>query len=221
MGRYGPGPQAYNFPLPLPGMVCQEHHWHDYPQPLQDQTTKILMPAPTAMSPVSHPPPTVPIAPIATQSAPQLRAMQRPPTVPMDVQQPQQTITSTANLHCYSQLILKPARYEHAVKQIAQQQEEIESPKAHKICMMDELNVGRTPPPSTSRTKRCKTPRECTVKCCEQRATKQKDWHTPGHASSTTGLTMLQKVTQTKHSDTQTNTAQFGATVTNAEGIPF
>uniref|UniRef100_A0A915I9A7 Uncharacterized protein n=1 Tax=Romanomermis culicivorax TaxID=13658 RepID=A0A915I9A7_ROMCU len=66
--------------------------------------------------------------------------LQLPWMVPMDVQQPQQPSMSTANLDCYVQLIRKPAWYEHSVKWKNQQQEEVESHKAHKTCTMDELH---------------------------------------------------------------------------------
>uniref|UniRef100_A0A915J2P3 Uncharacterized protein n=1 Tax=Romanomermis culicivorax TaxID=13658 RepID=A0A915J2P3_ROMCU len=67
-------------------------------------------------------------------------AMQLPPMVPMDVQPLQQLSTSTPNLDRYGQLIHKPAWYDHLVKRKTQQQEEVESRKAHKTCMTDELH---------------------------------------------------------------------------------
>uniref|UniRef100_A0A915JYS2 Uncharacterized protein n=1 Tax=Romanomermis culicivorax TaxID=13658 RepID=A0A915JYS2_ROMCU len=42
--------------------------------------------------------------------------MQPPPMVPMDIQQPQQPSTSTAQLGKHSQPIPKSARYEYLIK---------------------------------------------------------------------------------------------------------
>uniref|UniRef100_A0A915L5B3 Uncharacterized protein n=1 Tax=Romanomermis culicivorax TaxID=13658 RepID=A0A915L5B3_ROMCU len=92
--------KAYNFLPPPHGMVCPEHHWRDYPQWLQDQITEILMPSRTPINAIAQLPPMVLMASIATQLAPQPSTMQRPPTVPMDVQQGPQPSTSTANLDC-------------------------------------------------------------------------------------------------------------------------
>uniref|UniRef100_A0A915I0R1 Uncharacterized protein n=1 Tax=Romanomermis culicivorax TaxID=13658 RepID=A0A915I0R1_ROMCU len=90
---------------------------------------------------------------IATQSAPQPSTMQPPLRMPIDIQQPQQPSTSTANLDRYGQLISKRARYEHSVKQKTQQPEEIESGKAHKARRTDEPHACCTSSASTSRTK--------------------------------------------------------------------
>uniref|UniRef100_A0A915J4L4 Uncharacterized protein n=1 Tax=Romanomermis culicivorax TaxID=13658 RepID=A0A915J4L4_ROMCU len=75
----------------------------------------------------------------------------------MDVQQPQQPSTSTANLDLYGQLICKPAWYEHSVIWKTQQLEEVESPKAHKTGTIDEPHTQRKLRPSMSRTERRKT----------------------------------------------------------------
>uniref|UniRef100_A0A915HRK6 Uncharacterized protein n=1 Tax=Romanomermis culicivorax TaxID=13658 RepID=A0A915HRK6_ROMCU len=163
------------------------------------------MPAPTAIAAISQPPPVVPMALNATQSAPQPSTMQLLPMLPMG--KLQQLSTSTANLDRYSQPIPKPAQYEHSVKQKTQQQEEVQSRKAHKTCMRDEPHSRRRPLPSTSHTQCDKTPSEHRVKHSEQRA-KQKYRHTAGHATSTTSMTAQSKVMPTKHPGTQMKTAQ-------------
>uniref|UniRef100_A0A915JJE7 Uncharacterized protein n=1 Tax=Romanomermis culicivorax TaxID=13658 RepID=A0A915JJE7_ROMCU len=99
-----------------------------------------------------------------------------PLMVPMDVQQPQQPSTSTAKLNRYGQPICKPAPYEHSVKRETQQQEEIESHKAHKACTTDKPHLCCTPLPSTSRTKRGKMTVEHMVKFGEQRAKQKAGW---------------------------------------------
>uniref|UniRef100_A0A915IDM4 Uncharacterized protein n=1 Tax=Romanomermis culicivorax TaxID=13658 RepID=A0A915IDM4_ROMCU len=147
------------------------------------------------------------MASIATQSVPQLMAMQLPLMVPMDIQPRQPPSISTSNLNGHGQLIHKPARYEHLVKWKTQQQEEVESCKAHKTRTTDELHAQRTPPPSTSHTECSKTPSKPTTRCREQWA-KQKERQTVSQTSSSTGATVQRKVRPTKHSGTQTKTAQ-------------
>uniref|UniRef100_A0A915K416 Uncharacterized protein n=1 Tax=Romanomermis culicivorax TaxID=13658 RepID=A0A915K416_ROMCU len=77
--------------------------------------------------------------------------------VHIDVQQPQQPSTSTANVDLYRQLICKPAWYEHPVIWKTQQLEEVESPKAHKTGTIDEPYTQCKLPPSRSRTECRKT----------------------------------------------------------------
>uniref|UniRef100_A0A915K8H0 Uncharacterized protein n=1 Tax=Romanomermis culicivorax TaxID=13658 RepID=A0A915K8H0_ROMCU len=129
-----------------------------------------MTPAPAAQQQL----PSVPWAPITTQSAPQRMARQLLPMVPMDIQLLQTPSTSTPNLDHYGQQIRKPAWYKHSVKQKTQQQEEVESHKAHKTRMMDELHAQRTLPPSTSLTEHNKTLSQRTIRCCQQWA-KQKE----------------------------------------------
>uniref|UniRef100_A0A915IR45 Uncharacterized protein n=1 Tax=Romanomermis culicivorax TaxID=13658 RepID=A0A915IR45_ROMCU len=140
--------KAFNFLTPLPGMVCPEHHWHDYPQPLRNQITKILMPdaAVTPAAPQQMPP--VPTDPIVAQPAPQLMPTKLPLMELMDVQKPLQPSTSTAQLDRHSQLIQTPTHYKHLIKRKMKQEEDVEYPKAHKAPIMDEPPARCTPPPS-------------------------------------------------------------------------
>uniref|UniRef100_A0A915IIU5 Uncharacterized protein n=1 Tax=Romanomermis culicivorax TaxID=13658 RepID=A0A915IIU5_ROMCU len=123
--------REYNFLPLLSGMVFPEHHWQDYLLLLCNQITEILIPTTTTPPIMLQQMPLAPTALIVAQSAPHPIAAQPPPTVPMDVQQPQQPSTSMANLDKYGQLICKPAHYEHSIKQKTQQ-EEVESSKAYK-----------------------------------------------------------------------------------------
>uniref|UniRef100_A0A915I3A1 Uncharacterized protein n=1 Tax=Romanomermis culicivorax TaxID=13658 RepID=A0A915I3A1_ROMCU len=91
--------------------------------------------------------------------------------------------------------------------QFTQQQEEIESRKAHKAPTIDEQHGQCTPPPSMSHTERSKTRSQHTTKHCEQWA-KQKEQQMAGQASSATGATAQLKVTLTKRSSIQTKIAQ-------------
>uniref|UniRef100_A0A915L2Y3 Uncharacterized protein n=1 Tax=Romanomermis culicivorax TaxID=13658 RepID=A0A915L2Y3_ROMCU len=108
--------KAYNFAPRPPSMSFPEHHWRDYPLPLHDQITEILIPATTAPRAVPQQMPLAPMAPIVAQLAPQPIAAQLPLTVLMHVQQPQQPSTSTTSLDKHSQLIHKPTHYEHSIK---------------------------------------------------------------------------------------------------------
>uniref|UniRef100_A0A915IZJ8 Uncharacterized protein n=1 Tax=Romanomermis culicivorax TaxID=13658 RepID=A0A915IZJ8_ROMCU len=117
------------------------------------------------------------------QLVPQPVAAQLLPIVPMDVQG-QQPSTSTAQLDKHGQPIRKPAHYEHSIQRKTQQQEEIESHKAHKARTIDELHARCTPPPSTSHTECGKKPSQRTTKRREQRA-KQKERQMASQASST------------------------------------
>uniref|UniRef100_A0A915J0J8 Uncharacterized protein n=1 Tax=Romanomermis culicivorax TaxID=13658 RepID=A0A915J0J8_ROMCU len=114
------------------------------------------------------------LALIVAQSAPQLIAAQLATTVLLDVLQLQQPSTSTTQLDKHGQPIQKPAHYKHLIKRKTQQQEEVESPKAHKSRRMDEPHAQCTPLPSTSRTEQGKTPSRHTTKGPEQQA-KQKE----------------------------------------------
>uniref|UniRef100_A0A915JMI9 Uncharacterized protein n=1 Tax=Romanomermis culicivorax TaxID=13658 RepID=A0A915JMI9_ROMCU len=101
---------AHSFPPPPPpSMLFPEHHWCDYPLALKDQIKEILLP-PTNPAPATpQQTSSVPRAPIVTQLAPQLMAIQLPLTVPMDVQLPQPPSTSTPNVDHYGQPIHKTA----------------------------------------------------------------------------------------------------------------
>uniref|UniRef100_A0A915JVJ4 Uncharacterized protein n=1 Tax=Romanomermis culicivorax TaxID=13658 RepID=A0A915JVJ4_ROMCU len=137
--------KAYKFPLPLPGMVFPEHDWCHYRQPLRDQITSSLIPGniwtgPRALSCQDRPGPD--------------RAWVPGRLLPS---------ASTAQLDKHGQPIGKIAWYEHSIKKKMKQEEEVEYCKAHRDCMMDEPCARRTLPLSTSSTKHCKTPSECTT----------------------------------------------------------
>uniref|UniRef100_A0A915L7W8 Uncharacterized protein n=1 Tax=Romanomermis culicivorax TaxID=13658 RepID=A0A915L7W8_ROMCU len=83
----------------------------------------------------------------------------------------------------------------------------MESCKAHKTCMMDELHTQCTLLPSRYGTEWGKTLSKWTTRPHEQWA-KQKEGQRAGQTSSSAGVTGQPKVMLTKHSGTQMKTAQ-------------
>uniref|UniRef100_A0A915K2G3 Uncharacterized protein n=1 Tax=Romanomermis culicivorax TaxID=13658 RepID=A0A915K2G3_ROMCU len=137
------------------------------PAPLVWQTVQITQTAPVVAQAVVLPPATQPRPPIAQLPPP---AAQSLPTVPMDVQPPQDPSTSTLAVDCHGQPIHRPSWYEHSPKLKQNQQEEVEYRKAHKMGMMDKPHTRQTLLPGTSPTEHGKTPSEPRTCHCEQRA---------------------------------------------------
>uniref|UniRef100_A0A915L3T3 Uncharacterized protein n=1 Tax=Romanomermis culicivorax TaxID=13658 RepID=A0A915L3T3_ROMCU len=186
-------------------MLFPEHHWPDYLLTLHDPITEILILATMAPPVMPQQTSSVLMALIVAESVPQLIAAQLLWMVPMDIQ-PQQSSTSTANLDKHGQLICKPAHYEHSIKRMTKQQEEVQSRKAHKAHVMDEPHARRTPRPSTSHTEHGKMPSQPTTKRHEQRAKQKKNNKWPVKPAQL--LVQQPKVTLTRHSSKQTKTAQ-------------
>uniref|UniRef100_A0A915L2K5 Uncharacterized protein n=1 Tax=Romanomermis culicivorax TaxID=13658 RepID=A0A915L2K5_ROMCU len=185
----------------------------NYPDALKEEIQCILLPPPPVIAPA---PQVVQTAPVIAQTAvqppvtlPPPIAVQRPPVLqpplpvtlvlpmaPVDVQTPQAPSMSVPALDCYGQPIRKPGRYEHSMKHKQHLHEEAEYRKSHKTCRRDEPRTKQTPPLSTSRAERGKTPSERTTRRREQ-CEKQKAREEAGKSSQTTSMPQ-KKILSTK-----------------------
>uniref|UniRef100_A0A915L9P2 Uncharacterized protein n=1 Tax=Romanomermis culicivorax TaxID=13658 RepID=A0A915L9P2_ROMCU len=166
---------AYHFPWPPPGMLFPEHHWMDYPEALKEEIQRILLPPPPVIAPA---PQTAQTAPVITQKVLQPPVILPPPIAIQLAPVPQPPLPATL-----------PGHYEHSMKRKQHLHEEAEYCRSHKTRTTDEPRAKRTPPPSTSRAERGKTPSKRTTRRHEQhhsQATKENSVNENSSAGNTT-----------------------------------